>query len=208
MARDSGLSAKDANGAATPIKRDARGVVGVAVAVGVDRAVEACDQLVGAGVDDAAALGVGLPAGDANREDRRGRRDARAGRPGPPEPTSSPAICVPCRSTSSGSCGLGLCVGRGGAVDEVEPRIDAAVEVRLRAVDAGVEQRDREPAAVVPRQLTPGTSARALRERLRRDGGGERGAHRVDARPPRAPRLSTATARESRIAEKPLITRE
>ena len=61
-------------------ERDARGVVGVAVRVRVDRALEPGDQLVGAGIEGKAAAPVRLPACDANRQDRRAARDAVRGR--------------------------------------------------------------------------------------------------------------------------------
>ena len=74
-----------------------------------------------------------------------------------------------------------LRVGRRAAADEVEPRLDAAAEVGLLAVDAGVEQRDRQPVAVVARQRQAGHERLRVRERLRRHGRRERGADRVDA---------------------------
>ena len=122
--------------------------MGVAVAVRVDRAVEAGDQLVGARVDDAAALGVGLPAGDADREDGRARRHpVQAAGPAGADEQPGHLRSVPLHLGRLLRARPG--VGRGGAVDEVETGIDATVEVRLRPVDAGVEQRDREAAAVV-----------------------------------------------------------
>ena len=56
--------------------RDARRVEHVAVGVGVDRQLEAGEQLVGAAVDGEPAFGARLPAGDADRQDRRAGRDA------------------------------------------------------------------------------------------------------------------------------------
>ena len=63
-------------------ERDAHGIVRVAVAVRVDRALEAGDQLVRAGEHDVAPVGGGLPARDADRQDGRARRHAvQAARP-------------------------------------------------------------------------------------------------------------------------------
>ena len=61
-------------------ERDARGVMGVAVGVRVDRALEPGDQLVRARVEGEAAAAVRLPAGDADRQDRRAARDPVRGR--------------------------------------------------------------------------------------------------------------------------------
>ena len=56
--------------------RDAGRVEHVAVGVGVDGQLEAGEQLVGPAVDGEPAFGVRLPAGDADRQDRRAGRDA------------------------------------------------------------------------------------------------------------------------------------
>ncbi len=63
-------------GLADTDERDPGSVVGVAVAVRVDGTVEARDQLVAARVDDVAAGGVRLPAGDPDREHGRSGSDA------------------------------------------------------------------------------------------------------------------------------------
>src|SRR5262249_61290871 len=55
---------------------DACRVMGVPVAVRVDGALEAGDELVGAAVDGPAACGVPLPPGDADGKDVRARGDA------------------------------------------------------------------------------------------------------------------------------------
>ena len=61
---------------------NAHGVVRVAVAVRVDRALEAGDHLIGAAEHDVAPVGGGLPACDADRQDGRAGRDAvQAARP-------------------------------------------------------------------------------------------------------------------------------
>src|SRR5207302_1063349 len=59
-----------------PDQRDARRVVGIAVAVGVDGTLEPREDLIGAAVDGPSRRRVPLPAGDTNREHRRARRDA------------------------------------------------------------------------------------------------------------------------------------
>ena len=59
-----------------PDERDPRSIVGVAVAVRVDGRFEPGEHLVGAPVDRHAAVRVGLPAGDADGEQRGARSDA------------------------------------------------------------------------------------------------------------------------------------
>ena len=56
-------------------ERDPGGVVGVTVLVRVDCELDPGQELVGAAVDGDAARRIGLPAGDADRKQRRSRRD-------------------------------------------------------------------------------------------------------------------------------------
>ena len=56
---------------------NARRVVRVAVAVGIDCAVQPREHLVGSPIDCPVGRRVALPAGDADRQDRSARRDAR-----------------------------------------------------------------------------------------------------------------------------------
>ena len=191
-------------------QRDARRVVRVAVAVRVDRTLEAGEDLVGARVDGAAPGCVALPAGDADREDRRARRDAReAGRAARADEDAGELGSVPLE--------LGLVVGvrRGerevAPADDVDAVLDAAAQIGLRAVDARVEQRDRDASPVEARQRDvetgplPGWKSRSRRsdDETRR---GERRAHGVDALH-LGRRSSSAIARGSSAAEKPLSTR-
>ena len=174
IARASGESAKAAYETASPIERDPRCIVGVAVEVRVDGALEAGDQLVGARVD-------GRAAGDCRGcqpATRIGSTDAPGAiplaPPGPPAPTRIPAISVPCRSSRLEPSGSRRCARVGVVADEVDPRQDAAAQVRVGAVDAGVEQRDRHAAAVVARQPQRRQAARPRARRpCRRAGRGD-----------------------------------
>ena len=85
---------------------DAGRVERVPVVVRVDRGLEAGEDLVGARVDGVPALGVGLPAGDADGQDRRAGRDA-VQAPGPSEPVTIPASSVAWRSGRPGIVGCG-----------------------------------------------------------------------------------------------------
>ncbi len=127
-------------------QRDPGGIVRVAVAVRVDGALETGEELVGAGVHRVATRGVGLPAGDADRQDVGARRDAA-------EPSGS---AFPDEQT----CHLGavaLELGRlrrlgvrprvDAVVDEVDAVENVAVQVRPVDVHARVEQRNRHAAA-------------------------------------------------------------
>ncbi len=203
---DSGLSAKEANGSASADERDPRRVVGVAVAVRVDGPVEPGDQLVGARVDGAAAVGVRLPAGNADRQHGRRRARRRASPPGPPAPTSRPAISVPCRSTWAGRSGSPAprrrrCRRRGRTPAQTRPwryGLRRSTPVSRSAI------------------VTPRPSSPASRTSGRCPAGGARAsATAASRRPPgtrpapgRRPstsgdRSSSATARGSRTAEKP-----
>ncbi len=59
-----------------PDERDPCGVMRISVVVGVDRCLEACEQLIGSGVHGVATLRIGLPAGHPNREDGGSRSDS------------------------------------------------------------------------------------------------------------------------------------
>jgi len=132
-------------------QRDPGGVVRVAVDVRVDRALEPCNQLIGPCVDGPAPGEVGLPAGDADRQHRSARRDAgdpaRAACADEDAGHLGPVVLDPSRAAR---------VDRGGrvvaAVDNVDPPQHPSAQVRLAAVDAGVEERNRDAAAVVARQ--------------------------------------------------------
>ena len=132
-------------------QRDPRRVVGVAVAVRVDRTLEPGEELVGARVDRVVAALVGLPAGDADRQHGRAGRDPRR-RPG----ESSPAISVPWRSSWAGSVGFARACASAPSPTTSIPVEHAAVEGRLVQRDAGVEQRDRDAAAGDPGQADAG----------------------------------------------------
>ena len=168
-------------------ERDPHRAVRVAILVRVDCALEARDQLVGAGIDGVAAADVALPAGDADRQHRCARR--RTGEPvravGPDEQAGH---LRPMPLEAGRVVRLRRRAGVGVVVPEhVDPVGDAAAQVRLRAVDAGVEQADRDAAAVEPRQRDVGLLGRPARELvLGEQRGGDCGrigdADRVDAR--------------------------
>jgi len=166
-------------------QRDAHRVVRVAVAVRVDRTVEAGDQLVAAAVDEVLAVGRRLPARDADRKHGRLGRDAvQAGwaARADEQPGELGAVVLDLRGVlwvRARRCVVAL-------VDEVEPGQDPTAQVRVREIDAGVEQRDRHAAAVVAGQLDGGPVAARRVERARREqrlGHRRRigGAHWVDA---------------------------
>ena len=85
-------------------ERDPGRVVGVAVAVRVDGVLEAGQQLVGARVHGVVATAVGLPRGDANRQDGRGGRHAgEAGRARPRRRAARPSRSRAARARSGRS---------------------------------------------------------------------------------------------------------
>ena len=150
---------KAAYGSATPTSATRDGVVRVAVAVRVDRALEAGDQLVGARVDERPPARRRLPAGDADRQDRRAGRGAvqAAGAAGAgEEPGELGAVPLDLRRVAAGSRAR---LASSLPFDDVEPRQDLSAEIRMGEVDAGVEQRDRDAAAVVARAARRGPVA-------------------------------------------------
>ena len=164
---------------------DANGVVCVAVAVRVDRALEPGQQLVAACVDELAAVRGRLPAGDANREDRRSGRDAvqLVGATGArDDPGHLRAVTLELRRILW--VRTRICVET--AVDDVEAGQDLPAQVRVREVDTGVEQRDGDAAAVIAGQPgirrcplpCPNVVVESSRSERR---GGERRANRIDA---------------------------
>ena len=123
--------------------------------------------------------------------------------PGPPEPASTPASSVPCLSTSVRFCGSSLGGRRSRPADDVDALLDPVAEIRVLEVDAGVEQRDRDPGPIVARQRDPGEprpllprrsggsspDTRLERERRRRPPGCARAAAgRAGRAPPRSRR--------------------
>ena len=124
----------------------------VTVFVRIDRPLEAGDQLVGPRVDRPAAGDVLLPARDADRQHRGARRH-----PGesfrPAGPDEQACHLGPVSLEPRGVVRLGRGERMEVAVAEhVDSVLDASSEERLRPVDAGVEERDRDSAAVEARQ--------------------------------------------------------
>ena len=165
-------------------ERDPGRVVRVAVAVRVDGALEAREELVGAGVDRVAAAVVGLPPGDADRE--HGRAGSDAAEPRGPPGADEQAGHLRAVALELGRVGRLRVRARVRPVpDHVEAVEHVAVQVRLVQVDARVEQRDRHAASAQAGEPDGGTPAQhrpcSAREQLRRHGGRERDPHRVDA---------------------------
>ena len=166
-------------------QRDPRRVVGVAVEVRVDGALEAGDHLVGARVHGRPAGDRRLPARDADRQHRGAGRDpahpARTTR-ADEDPGHLGAVPLdPVRAVR-----IGRCARVGVVADEVDPGQDAAAQVRVGAVDAGVEQSDRHAASVIAgqpqRRQAAGPARDALgTEQVRGHGRGVGRPHRVDA---------------------------
>ena len=156
------------------------------VQVRIDRVLEPGDQLIRSPEDRPAPARLALPAGDPDRQDRRTGRDAfdlrrplgadeQAGELGP----------VPLETGRVLGARLGT--GVGARVDGVVAGEHLAEDVRLLRVDARVQERDRDSAAVEARQRDsgPGADARrepALLDQARRDGGRIRDADRIHAR--------------------------
>ncbi len=118
---------------------DPHGVVRVTVAIRVDGALEPGEQLIAARVHQLAAVGRGLPAGDADRQDGRSGRDAvqavRAVDAGD-DPRHLGAVAL--------ELGRVLRVGAGtrveAAADDVVARQQPSAQVGMRQIDARVEQ--------------------------------------------------------------------
>ena len=168
-----------------PDDRDPRGVERAPVGVRIDRALEAGEQLVGPAVDREAAVGVGLPARDADRQDGRARghavgsRPARRGRRAGPRSASRAA-----RRASA----------RRDAAARARGRRDRARRCRPRPGRGGTECVASTPvssrAIVMPRAVETGHAARARRPRRartslgsarERERGRIRGTHGIDA---------------------------
>ena len=143
--------------------RDPRGVQGVPVTVRVDRALEAGDQLVGAGVDGPAAREVLLPAGDPDREQRRVLRQA--GEPARPSGADDEAGELRPVSLELGRLvGIGPRRGEIVVLEDVDAFENRAGQVVVCVLDARVEQRDRHAAAAVTGQPESGPGGRAGRQ--------------------------------------------
>ena len=153
-------------------ERDADRVVLVAVAVRVDGAVEPGDQLIAPAVDELTAVGRRLPARDADRQDARlGRDAAQAARAVRADEDAGELRPVPLELRAV------LRVRARGRVaaafEHVDARKHAAVEVGMRRVDAGVEQRDRDAVTVEAGHADVGAVAAADAVRPCRELGGE-----------------------------------
>ena len=187
-------------------QRQLRGVVDVAVAVGVDGPLEPGEQHVvparcsgsRPGPRASRAPGSAAPAAP-GATPRDAVRPAGAG----DDPGHARAVRLDARAVVRSWLGLGVSV----AVDEVDAGEHPAAQGRMSAVDAGVEHRDRDAAAVgagkrdaVPRPAAPGARAR-----WRRATPGRRRAR--DRCPPRRAPSRAASARGARTAEKPFSVR-
>ena len=167
-------------------ERDPRRIVRVAVGVRVDGRLEAGEHLVGAGVDGDAAVRVGLPAGDPDRQQRRAGSDAvEPGGPADSDDETREPGPVPLGPSRLGRVRLGRRVAV--RVEDVDPVQQPALEVRVAQVDARVELRDGHAGAVEAGDLQADPTAAGCPERLAverraRQRGGVRGAHGVDAR--------------------------
>ena len=158
----------------------------VAVLVRVYGPLEPRDQLVGARVHRPAAPDNLLPARNADRKHRGAGRNTR-------EPLRPPGADKQSRHLRPVPLEPGRIVGlrRGKRVkvavaEDVDPVLDSSPEERLGPVDARVEQRDRDAAAVEPRQhdlraMRSAACKLVLRQQLGRDRGGVSDPHRVNA---------------------------
>ena len=172
--------------------RDPRRVEHVAVGVGIDGALDPGQQLVGAAVDGEAALGARLPAGDADRQDPRGGDDAvdpaRAASAGD-QPGQLGSVPLEPRRLVRVRAGDPAALG----VEHVEPVQQPVADERMRDVDAGVEKRDGDAAAVEARDADLRAAAPAGRERVARAAPRARersrvgGPNRIDAEHVRVP---------------------
>ena len=142
-----------------PDEGDARGVEHVAVVVGIDGRLEPGEDLIRARVDAVAALGVRLPAADADRKDRGARRDpVQAVRTLGPGDDPGELGRVALRPTRNRRVRLRDSAAAG--VDDVDAREHAAAQVGMGRIDARVEQRDRDAGAVETRDLEIGDRRR------------------------------------------------
>ena len=92
------------------------------------------------------------------RQHRRARRYAGEPPAARRRPRGRPAISVPCRSSLVASSGFGRRKGAEVAVaEDVDSVLNAATQERLRAVDARVEQRDRDPRPSNPGSMISGS---------------------------------------------------
>ena len=154
-ARASGLSLNAGERLDERDERDPGGIMGIAVPVRVDRALEAREQLVGARVDRVVPALVGLPAGDADREDGRAGRDPAGDRSGPDQqPGHLGSVTLELGRIG----GLRARPGIHRVADDVDPVEHVPVQVRLAEVHAGVEQRNRHAVAVDARERMPGAA--------------------------------------------------
>ena len=145
-------------------ERDARRVVRVAVGVRVDGALEPGEHLVGS------ARRRPSPRSRRAASPRRGsaaasrpaqRRTARRGRP-----TRRRALPSRSRAARAPPARPAVAAARASApADDVDPRCDAPAQERMRTVDAGVEQRDRDAAAVDDRTARSPVAVRLPRGR-------------------------------------------
>ncbi len=134
-----------------PDERDTGGVVCISVAVRIGGRLEPGDHLVGPGIDGHASGCVGLPPGHADGADRSSGRDS---------PQAAGAAVPGDDARELGSVPLGPpgdgwvrpCGRVASGIDDVDPGKEAATDVRMAEIDAGVEQGDRDPRAVEPRQ--------------------------------------------------------
>ena len=127
-------------------------VVGVSVAIRVDRALEPCNHLIGAREHDVAPVCGGLPACDANGQDRRtGSNAVQAARPAGADQNARELGPVPFglrRVLRIHACCCVVAVA-----DDVDAGQHPAPQVGMSSVDAGVEERDRHAASIEARQL-------------------------------------------------------
>ena len=165
-------------------QRDPRGVVGIAVGVGIDGQLHPGQNLIGAAVDGDTAGSVRLPSRDADRQQRGTRRDAlqprRAARTGD-------ETCH-LRAVALRAARLGRVLPRARVperVEHVETAEQRRPDVGVDEVDAGVEQGDGDAGAREARDPEVGPAAsRGAGEVVDRtgiDGCRDGGAHRVDA---------------------------
>ena len=133
--------------------------MGVAVGVRVDGRLQAREDLVGASVDGDAAVRVGLPAGDSDRQQRGAGSDAvEAGRSADSDDETRKTRSVPLRTSRLGRVRLGRRVAV--RVEDVDPVEQSALQVRMTQIDARVELRDRHARAVEAGDLAGGRGGR------------------------------------------------
>ena len=165
-------------------ERDPCGVVGVPVVVRVDGPFEAGHQLVRAPIEREGPPRVALPACDTDGQERGARGDPRQAEWPSGAGHEAGELCpVPLELAAPRAR---LCLGGVVAVHDVDAFEDAPAQEAVAHVHAGVEQRDRDPAAVEARQASFGAVGRTRRDRpaleaLRGDRRGVGGTHRIDA---------------------------